>query len=391
MSKFTEELMKQQNVKPEDIHLPAGGVAVFGRSGTGKSSLFYHSRFIGCIIVADTGSMAHRLYARNPEGVLLIDSTAMQSPIEQVQRRVEECAAQGTLFLLDSWTTLQEAHVAWVKRGNVNKRVQVSLQDHQQIVGRFRDLALVLAQSQGFTVFNTTPGGRGKTPAGEEVVYPAGAVAGYPSLNGTAANSETILARWGSVWGVFQGHPPKELPRGLYVPGADIRPESHAIYSPLKDPMLVVRDTSEGGKGIMAVPDLRNQDNHGRCFVDELLVEIAAKFRKKPALKIATEAPTVPAPVVPDSKQAIEAAIRAAHPALVSCAKETGDANIWHSFLHAHEVGTPQSWSAPKSLQDAVKIVSSLQVTVKILNQVEAWCAEQVRLHRQAQSKKEAS
>jgi hypothetical protein len=42
----------------------------------------------------------------------------------------------------------------------------------------------------------------------------------------------------------------------------------------------VIRDTS-GGHGIMVVPDLRQADNDGKCFVDTLLLEIAKKFPKK--------------------------------------------------------------------------------------------------------------
>jgi hypothetical protein len=286
MSKFTDELMAKHGLKDSDIHLPAGGVAVFGRSGTGKSSLFYFSRFVKSVIIADTGSMAHKIYAKHD--VHIVDTTAAESPIDQVTRIVTNCIKNDDIFLLDSWTTLQEAHVAWSKsRGQSNpgsKAPAVSLRDHQGIVGRFRDLALILAQAQGFTIMNTTPGGRGKNPDGTEVVYPAGAVTGYPSLNGTNANSETILARWGSVWGVFQGfkNNEKELPRGFFVPGADIRPESHSNYSPLKDPLFVIQDNSDG-RGIMQVPDLRKPENQGRCFADELLVEISSKWRKKTA------------------------------------------------------------------------------------------------------------
>lgn len=289
----TRDLLSSAGLNPADIHLPAGGVAVFGRSGTGKSTLFYWSEFIKCLILADTGSLAHKLYARH-NNILIVDSTADISPVDQVLRKVEECMKTDTIFLLDSWTTLQEAMVAWWKRGSTNARgPAVNLKDHNAIVGRFRDLALVLAQAQGFTVMNTSPGGRGKNPDGQEVVYPAGCVTGYPSLNGTNANSETILARWGSVWGVFQGHKSAEknvdIPRGLYVPGHDIRPESHALYSPLKDPMMVIRDTSDG-RGIMVVPDLRDPANHGRCFADEVLIEMAKRWpRRRPSTQAANE------------------------------------------------------------------------------------------------------
>jgi hypothetical protein len=275
VSKFTDDLMAKLGVKPEDVHLPAGGVAIFGRTGNGKSSLFYHSRFVRCVIVADTGSMAHALFATGE--VAAISPTAKESPIAQAARKVEEYARAGGIVLLDSWSTLEQQHCYWFKRSK--NLGNISVRQHGEIVGDLRDLALLLAQSQTFTVFNTTPGGRGKTPDGQEVVYPAGAITGYPSLSGMNAGSETILARWGNVWGMFQGHPEKAMPRGLYVPSNDIRPEHYAKYAPLKDPLGVIRDTTE--KGIMAVPDRNHPDNAGRCFIDELLVEVAAKFPKK--------------------------------------------------------------------------------------------------------------
>ena len=52
MSKFLDEMMASHGVKPEQVHLPTGGVAVFGRSGTGKSSIFYHSRFVGTVVIS---------------------------------------------------------------------------------------------------------------------------------------------------------------------------------------------------------------------------------------------------------------------------------------------------------------------------------------------------
>ena len=192
--------------------------------------------------------------------------------------------------------------MAWWKRGwKGGKGPAVNLKDHQTIVGDMRDLALTLALAQGFTVFNTTPGGVGKTPGGEEIKFPAGAITGYPSLSGIGAGSETVLARWGCVWGVFQGYQNAEkgidIPRGLFVPGQDIRPESHAVYSPLKDPLMVVRDTTDGKK-IMAVPDLRDPANAGRSFVDELLVSIAAKYPKTPTP--ATKPADAPPPAATD-------------------------------------------------------------------------------------------
>lgn len=281
MSAFTTELMQKHNVGPEDIWLPAGGVAVFGRTGNGKSTLFRNSRFVGLVIIADTGSMMHRLWA-GEDRCQVIDSTRKEeSPIDQVLKHVEYVTRAGKIGLLDSWSTLQEQQVAWYKRevGGRNKG-QLSQPQHGDIVGQFRDLALVLAQAPVFTIFNTTAGGSSKTPSGEVVHYPAGAMTGYPSLNGTEPNKEPILARWGSVWGMFKGWPEKNLPRGLYVPSHDIRPDGHDKYAPLKDPYGVIRDTSEG-KGIMMVPPIEDPKQAERCLADELLVEIAAKYRKK--------------------------------------------------------------------------------------------------------------
>lgn len=278
MKVYTDELMEKLQVKPGDIHLPAGGVAVFGKSGNGKSSLFRNSRFIRRVIIADSGSMMHKLWA-GEDCCQVITTDKDKSPVEQVRDEVEACEKAGGIYLLDSWSTLQELQVLWFKRAR-NIRGSVSIPQHGDIVAMLRDLVPILAQTQGFTIFNTTAGGEGKTPKGDIVYYPAGALTGYQSLNGTEANKEPILSRWGSVWGVFQGHPPKELPRGLYVPANDIRPENYAKYTPLKDPLEVIRDTS--GKGIMAVPDRTDPANAARCFVDELLVEIAAKFRRRP-------------------------------------------------------------------------------------------------------------
>lgn len=298
MSSFTDELLKKHDLTPDAVHLPAGGVAVFGRTGNGKSSLFYGSRFLDVVLIADTGSTSHRLYARDPDKVVDVDHLATESPIEQVIRHVRKSPGPG---LLDSWSTLQEQQVAWYKRtigGRVNGGA-LSMIQHGDIVGQLRDLALVLARAPWFTVFNTTAGGQGKTPAGQLVVYPSGAITGYQSLNGTEANKETILARWPSVWGVFQGY--KTIPRGLYLPFADWREKDFTKYAPLKDPMLVLRDTNQADDKhpLMVVPDLRRPDNAGRCFGDELLVEISAKFpRRRPA------AASPPPPPPPEARPA---------------------------------------------------------------------------------------
>lgn len=259
------------------IHMPAGGIAIFGRTGAGKSGLFYWSDYVRNMIIADTGSLSHKLYFKHGEPTV-IDSQAKDSPIEQVVRSVEAARKAGKISILDSWSTLQEQEVAYAKR-TMDSWQRNSLKYHQIIVGRFRDLALVLAQAPVFTIFNTAPGGRGKTPTGEEVVYPAGALTGYPSLNGTAPNSETILARWPTVWGCFMGYKngEKDIPRGLYVPGADIRPEAQTYYAPLKDPLMVIQDNS-GGSGIMKCPDLRLEENRGACFIDNVLEQVAGKW-----------------------------------------------------------------------------------------------------------------
>lgn len=284
----SDQLLATAGLTRAAIHLPTKNVAVFGRTGSGKSNMFYYSRFVSVIMIADTGSAAHQLFADPDTEVITIDPTLPASPIQQVADIAQRCQREGKLWLLDSWSTLQEQQVAWVK--NENKRSKnraanapaISLRDHQMIVGDLRDLALFLAMAEGFTIFNTSPGGKGKTPEGQEVVYPAGCITGYPSLNGTGMSSETILARWSNVWGVCGGGRRADgstVPRGLYVPGHDIRPNGHETYAPLKDPLMVVKDTS--GAGIMAVPDLRDEGNVGRCFVDELLVEIARRYPRR--------------------------------------------------------------------------------------------------------------
>lgn len=264
-----------------EIHLPAGGVALFGKSGSGKSSFLYNSEYVRGAIVADTGSLSHRLYFRGVDAdFVVIDPMANDSPITQVQDAVKRFTTESKMFFLDSYTTLQEQQVAWTKKNA--KRGFISLPDHQAIVGQLRDLALVLSRASCFTVFNSTPGGEGKTPDGQRVVYPAGAVTGYPSLSGTEAGKETILARWSSVWGFFAGfrNDSMVIPRGMYVPGQDIRPESHAIYSPLKDPMMVIENTSPpDSKPIFCAPDLRS--NLSISWVDMVLAKIANKWPKK--------------------------------------------------------------------------------------------------------------
>lgn len=288
---YTDDLLKKHNLTDANVHLPAGNVGIFGRSGTGKSSLLYNSRYVSFFILADTGSIAHKLYTPSAT-FLTISPTGKHrlevpgrpeeivnaSPIEAVRMYVSECTVKGRLWALDSWTALQEHEVAYFKATKQNSRGFISVPEHGQIVGRLRDLALYLAVSPGFTVFNTSPGGQGKDAEGKTVTYPKGCITGYPSLNGTESSKEPILARWSSVWGVFQGY--KDIPRGLMVPSNDIRPEEVSRYAPLKDPYMVIVDNSDG-KGIMTTFDMANKDNHGRCFVDEILVEISAKWPKQ--------------------------------------------------------------------------------------------------------------
>lgn len=114
MSKFTDELMTKLNVKAEDVHLPAGGVAISGRAGTGKSTACWYRRLIGRVIITDTGSMAHKL--RAGDRVVVVSAADKLSPIDQVRDEVGRCAREREYWLLDSWTTLQEQQVAWTKR-----------------------------------------------------------------------------------------------------------------------------------------------------------------------------------------------------------------------------------------------------------------------------------
>jgi hypothetical protein len=284
----TEALMLEAGLTDKDISLPLGNVAIFGQSGTGKTSLLFGSKFVQDIIIADMGSMAHRLYTPNarftiisPDGKHRVchpgkpDQVVDKSPIDMVRMVTDECRMMNRMSSLDSWSTLQEHEVAYTK--NISGKRGMSLPMHNEVVGRLRDLALFLAASPGFTIFNTSPGGEGKTPTGEVVKYPKGCITGYPSLNGTESGKETILARWSSVWGVFKGY--GEIPRGLFVPSHDIRPQDMQNFSPLKDPYLVITDTSDNEKHIMTTFDLRDQRSIGRCFIDEMLILIAKRLK----------------------------------------------------------------------------------------------------------------
>ena len=113
----TERMLAEANLAEEKIHIPTGNVAVFGRSGSGKSTIFYWSQLIKRVICADSGSLGgYRL--NNREGLIEITCDGNISPIDQV---VENIANYYGLWVMDSWTTLQEMQVAWVKNQNRKK------------------------------------------------------------------------------------------------------------------------------------------------------------------------------------------------------------------------------------------------------------------------------
>lgn len=251
------------------IWLPFGGIAISGRSGSGKSTILQGSKHVHHLLLADTGSIAaHKAFYRgsNPkDDIVCIDANLDPSPIEVIRNKVRAWSEAGHIWALDSWTTLQEQQCSYVKR-KANKNLSLPMM--QNIIGDLRDLALILAQSGGITICNTSPGGLVKQPDGNVKEYPKGCLVGFPSLVGLGAASETLLARWSTSWVAFPGH--KETPRGLLLPHKDLRPAETANYVPIKDPCRVLQETEECGVDRLAPL--------GECTIDLILERIAAKF-----------------------------------------------------------------------------------------------------------------
>jgi len=312
-------------------------VAISGRTGSGKSTLFYHSKQVTRIFLADSGSGGHHFNKLDQTQIVEVDITnPAQSPVVQAMGYVKKWSDEGRLWLLDSFTTLQEQMVAWFKLHYANAsdrhlRAQgrVLLEDHQRIVGDLRDLALFLSARAGFVLFNTSPGGQVRDPDGKLVELPKGALVGYPALAGLRENSESILARFTSSWIVFPGYIEKDkatdrikrqIPRGFLLPWRDLRGGNVGNYAPIKDPMQVLQDTvleekkdppvAEPTHGqappvappaapVESKPRLASvhvipRPKSGESFIDAMLELIAAKYPTQCRVPIAAvEAPEV--------------------------------------------------------------------------------------------------
>lgn len=266
---------------PVRAWLPLGGVAIAGRSGSGKSSMFFGSEHVRCAFIADTGSQGHKLYQRPGGEVRYVDLRSNEPPSVQVMACVQKWSDAGRLWVLDSFTTVIEHECVYAKRG----KKSLFQADYKDIVGRMRDLALVLAQLPGFTVFNTAPGGMVKLPDGTVQDTPKGSIVGLPALTGVGSGSETILARWSTSYVVFPGHTwtengriTRSIPRGFILPNKDLRGSAANQYTPIKDPLNVLAETvtGEGDQAVgLEVDAFRPM---GEPSVDVILERIARKF-----------------------------------------------------------------------------------------------------------------
>jgi len=268
--------------KPK-VHLPIGAVAIPGPTGGGKSTLFYRSQYVRNVIVADMGSLGHKLYARGQ--VEVIDPLSKTSPAKQTLALIEQWTKAGELFLLDSFTTLVEHQIVWAKRQTGHDPLYQK--DYQGVVGTMRDMILLLAGTPCFVIFNTAPGGIIRNADGSSTNYPKGSVVGLPSMTGIGANSESMLARFPSVWVVFKGWAEKGIPRGFLLPNDDLRPVEAAQYTPIKDPLGVIQagevetiaDSGEV-KRVKTRVDPFPDVSQG-CVIDAYLERIAQKFPAK--------------------------------------------------------------------------------------------------------------
>ncbi len=265
------------------ITLPLGGIAIAGRSGSGKSSMFFGSEHVRHAFIADTGSQGHKLFQKPGGEARTVEFASNVFPSVQVMNAVQQWTKEGKLWVVDSFTTLIEHECVFAKRGKRG----LSQQDYKDIVGRMRDLALILAQLPGFTVLNTAPGGVVKLPDGTLQNTPQGSIVGLPSLTGVGPGSETILARWSTVYVVFPGHTfrdqeqrmTRHVPRGFLLPNKDLRPAEMSQYTPIKDPYGLLTEsverTDEGDRGLEvdAFPALTE-----RPMVDVMLERLAAKY-----------------------------------------------------------------------------------------------------------------
>ncbi len=276
------------------ITLPGNkGIAISGRTGSGKSSIFFRSRHVTRVIVADTGSGGHAIYARpGTEVIDVITDNPNESPIQQTIRLISMWTRQGLLWAMDSFSTMQEQQVLWRKRFKA-KNNQMSLQEHGFVVGDMRDLALELATRPGFTIFNTSPGGQVRTPDGQLVNIPKGVLVGYPALSGLAEGKESVLSRFTSSWIVMPGFfmtdrtsgaITRKVPRGFLLPWHDLRGGDIGNFAPIKDQLRVLqaskvmRKTEHGEQEVEEEVDSFLSLDSERCTIDAMLERIADHF-----------------------------------------------------------------------------------------------------------------
>lgn len=264
------------------------GVAITGRTGSGKSSIFLGSRHVVRVAVADTGSGQHAIYALPGTVVTAIRADNPKlSPIQQVTSLLVEWHNEGAIGCVDSFTTLQEVQVAWYKRFRTNG--SMSLRDHQAIVGDLRDLALGLASSSVFVIFNSAPGGQVQTPDGNRIQLPKGCLVGYPALSGLAEGKESVLSRFTSSYIVMPGMVASAqrpaIPRGFMLPTDDFRGDDVGNFAPIKDALRILRPSKRtlehenGSKSeVIERVDAFAPIESGVVMIDEIIDRIGAKF-----------------------------------------------------------------------------------------------------------------
>lgn len=233
------------------------GVAIVGRTGSGKSTLFHGSEYVLDVCITDTGSLGHIPHHRGGGEIhTLIPTDMAKSPIQFVTEWVNRMEVEKRVWCLDSWSALEWMQCAWYKR-KTGKPI-MDKPGHNTVVNQMRDLALTLAMSRGFVTFNTGNGGTIILDNGELMTQPKGCLTGYPSLNGTSPGKETVLARWSTVWIIVPGMPdkspeePSKVPRGFMLDSDDFRGGEYGFYVPLKD-----------GYRVMSAGLIPASDKHG--------------------------------------------------------------------------------------------------------------------------------
>lgn len=284
----TEESAKEPEFRRARQLPGQSGVAITGRTGSGKSSIFLGSRHVTRVAVADTGSGQHAIYALPGTIVTTIRADdAKASPITQITNLLVKWHNEGAIGCLDSFTTLQEVQVAWYKRFRTDG--SISLRDHQRIVGDLRDLALGLASSSVFVIFNSAPGGQVQTPDGNRIQLPKGCLVGYPALSGLAEGKESVLSRFTSSYIVMPGMVASAqrpaIPRGFMLPMDDFRGDDVGNFAPIKDALRILRPsrrTVEQENGttteIIERVDAFAPIESGIVMIDEIIDRIGAKF-----------------------------------------------------------------------------------------------------------------